>query len=115
MTRCPKLPRHLVATAGVIVGSLIGLGQSARADAPVDSVPARYIVEFAPGAVPVVVKADHPDAPEVARDAVADAIAVDVTAAGGEVVFDYDTLPFIAVATDDLASLANAPGANSTM
>jgi putative cell wall-binding protein/subtilisin family serine protease len=110
MTRRPKLPRHLVATASVIVGSLIGLSQSARADATVDSVPARYIVEFRPGAVPVTVKADDPRAPEIARDAVADAIADDVIADGGALVYDYDTLPFVAIESDDASEVWAMPG-----
>ncbi|MDA3012558.1 MAG: S8 family serine peptidase [Actinomycetota bacterium] len=103
--RATVLTAVLAGWSSVVVTSVEAVPVRAEVTAP-----SRYIVEFEPGAVPVTVKADDPRAPEIARDAVADAIAANVTASGGDVVFDYDTLPFIAVATDDVAALADAPG-----
>ena len=96
------------------LSTVVGAGSVALPTFPVSAeeieVVGRYIVEFEPGAVPIVVKADDPRAPEVARDAVADAISSDVVKSGGGVLYDYDRLPFVAIETDDISAVWQMPG-----
>ncbi|MGA1036102.1 MAG: hypothetical protein ACO3VI_12355, partial [Ilumatobacteraceae bacterium] len=105
--------RHLLsatATFGIVAGLLALPSATVSADAVIVESIDRYIVQFEPGAVAVTVKADDPRAPGIARDAVAEAIVDEVMADGGGVVHDYDDLAYVAVQTDDVASLWSMPG-----
>ncbi|MGA1035570.1 MAG: hypothetical protein ACO3VI_09665, partial [Ilumatobacteraceae bacterium] len=105
----------VTAAFGIVAGLLVLPTATVSADAvivesgTIETID-RYIVQFEPGAVAVAVKADDPRAPEIARDAVADAIVDEVVADGGGVVHDYGDLPYVAVQTDDVASLWSMPG-----
>ncbi|MDA3029644.1 MAG: S8 family serine peptidase, partial [Actinomycetota bacterium] len=109
--------RRLLALTSVI-GVISGLMGVASGSAPAsasgsvvsEAIDVPYIVELDPAAAVVVVKADDPRAPEIARDAVADTVIDSVQQRGDAIAHDYDDLPFLAVETNDPAGLAMLPG-----
>ena len=118
MTHISRLPVRRLTLIATVVGLLVGPWESSAVSADVVTepvvtdgpAPTRFVVELEPGAIAVTVKADDPRGPEIARDAVADAVVADVIADGGALLHDYDDLPFVAVETDNVASLMQMPG-----
>ena len=104
----------LTSVIGVISGLMVVASGSAPASASgsevSEAIDVPYIVELDPAAAVVVVKADDPRAPEIARDAVADTVIDSVQQRGDAIAHDYDDLPFLAVETNDPTGLAMLPG-----